>query len=97
VVVAAATFAINHRHSFRTHIEADAHGTPNIGTLKFLAYIRVAPMHLVISFRGIVAGDAGYSAWTILLFGALKAAADVAMHIVEHRILQRAATNRPKL
>ena len=39
---------------------------------------------------GIVGGAlGGDSAWSVLVFGSLKTAADVLMHHVEHRVLQR--------
>lgn len=80
------SFAWNHRLSFNQNVEADRAGTPNIGTLMFLPYGRIIPMHLTIIVGGALGGD---SAWSVLVFGALKTAADVLMHHVEHRVLQR--------
>lgn len=57
-----------------------------LGTLMFLPYARVVPMHLTIIFGGMLARD---SAFALLLFCSLKTAADVLMHYVEHRVLQR--------
>lgn len=90
VVVAAVTFAINHRQSFNRFQEADRQGRPNIGTLMFLPYLRVVPMHLMII---IGVGLFGGGALAVLLFGALKTAADAAMHVAEHRLLARRAGN----
>lgn len=78
-------FLVSHGQSHREHVDADLRGTPNIGTLMFVPYIRIIPMHLTIIF-GMMLGD-GVG---ILLFGALKTVADVAMHKVEHKLLQKA-------
>lgn len=45
-------------------------------------------MHLTIILGGALGGD---GAGVLLVFGALKTAADVLMHYVEHRVLQRGA------
>jgi hypothetical protein len=82
----AISFAWNHRFSYEQNVEADRRGTPNIGTLMFLPYARIVPMHLTILLGGAMAGDGPA---VVLIFGALKTAADVLMHYVEHRILQR--------
>ena len=63
---------------------------PNIGALMFLPYLRVIPMHLAI-LLGVALGDV----LGRLLFGTLKTVADVAMHKIEHRWLQRAAAAKP--
>ena len=75
-------FAVNHFFSYRFHVEVDRKGTPNIGTLMFTPYLRVVPMHLTIVFGAFALGSTG-----ILVFGGLKMAADVIMHVVEHRML----------
>lgn len=51
----------------------------------FLPYARILPMHLTIILGGALGGE---GAAVVLIFGALKTAADVLMHHVEHRILQ---------
>ncbi len=94
VIAASIAFAFNHYASYRRNIEADAEGEPNIGTLMFLPYLRIIPMHLTIIIGGAVM-QSHSSAWAVLLFGALKTLADVGMHVAEHRILQRGAANRP--
>lgn len=81
-----ASFAWNHRLSFQQNVAADRQGTPNIGTLMFLPYARIVPMHFTILFGGTVAGG---GPGAVLIFGALKTAADVLMHYIEHRVLQR--------
>lgn len=87
VGAAAAVFLFNHWQSFERFREADRQGRPNIGTLMFLPYLRVVPMHLMVII-GI--GAMGSGALALLLFGVLKTAADCAMHIAEHRILAAA-------
>ena len=82
----AAAFAINHFWSYRYNIEMDRQGTPNIGTLMATPYIRIVPMHLTIILGGMLAAG---SSGTLLLFGGLKTAADVGMHLVEHGRLKR--------
>jgi hypothetical protein len=77
-------FVSSHRASHREHVEADLRGTPKIGTLMALPYARIIPMHLTIIFGAMASGGAG-----LLLFGGLKTLADVLMHKVEHRLLQR--------
>ncbi|HEY4646555.1 MAG TPA: DUF6498-containing protein [Steroidobacteraceae bacterium] len=84
----AISFAWNHRFSFEQNVEADRRGTPNIGTLMFLPYARILPMHLTIMLGSAFGGE---GAGVVLIFGTLKTAADVLMHHVEHRVLQRGA------
>lgn len=86
LVVLGISFAWNHRLSFQQNVEADRAGTPNIGTLMYLPYARIIPMHITIIAGGALGGD---SALSLLVFGALKTGADVLMHHVEHRVLQR--------
>jgi len=82
-------FALNHRWSYRYNRDLDRQGTPNVGTLMFTPYVRVVPMHLTILFGGLL----GQGTASLLLFGALKTLADVAMHVVEHaRLKKRGAT-----
>ncbi len=87
-----AAFALNHLWSYRYNRDIDRQGTPNIGTLMFTPYLRIVPMHLTIIFGGLLGGARP----GLLLFGALKTVADVAMHFVEHAQLQkvRAAKSR---
>jgi hypothetical protein len=89
VGVAGIAFYFNHRDSYLRFREADRQGVPNIGALMFLPYLRVLPMHLMIIF-GI--GFLGGGVFALLLFGLLKTLADCAMHVAEHRILARSAT-----
>ena len=89
VAVAALTFVWNHRFSYQQNIEADVAGTPNIGTLMFLPYLRIVPMHLTILAGGVL--TSGFSLLVVVFFCLLKTGADVAMHRIEHKLLQRQA------
>jgi len=81
----AAAFALNHFWSYHYNRDLDRQGTPNIGTLMFTPYLRIIPMHITIIAGGLLApGATG-----LLLFGALKTVADVAMHAVEHAQLKK--------
>jgi hypothetical protein len=81
-LLCAAVFAINHGYSMRHNLARDAGGRPNIGTLMFLPYARIVPMHATILFGGLFAGTPAF-----FLFGCLKTLADVVMHVVEHYVL----------
>lgn len=82
-------FMVSHGQSHREHVASDLRHTRNIGTLMFIPYLRIIPMHLTIILGAVLGSGGG-----LLLFGALKTAADVAMHKVEHRMLQGAAAVR---
>lgn len=86
----AVAFWYAHAASHRDHVAADLRRVPNIGSLMFLPYARVVPMHLIILFGASETGGLG-----LLVFGGLKTAADVLMHRVEHRWLQRARAGNP--
>lgn len=74
-----------HAASHREHVEADLAGRPNIGTLMFMPYLRILPMHLTL-ILGMVLGGGG----AVLLFLGLKTLADAGMHLLEHALLRRA-------
>jgi hypothetical protein len=86
ILVTLVGFIVTHGRSHREHVAADLRGTPNIGALMFTPYIRIVPMHLTIILGALLGGTLG-----LLLFGTLKTAADLAMHAVEHRMLQGVA------
>lgn len=86
----AVSFWFSHRKSHREHVAADLARTPNLGTLMFMPYLRVLPMHMTI-LLGMALGHTA----SLLLFGVLKTAADVGMHLLEHRWLQRGAQGAP--
>lgn len=81
--VTAAVFIALHTQTFFQHRAADRLGCPNIGTLMFLPYARIVPMQMMIII-GTLLGRAGLA---VVLFGALKTAADVLMHVVQQRSL----------
>ena len=76
-------FVRSHGASHREHVEADLANSPKIGTLMMLPYARIIPMHLTIVLAIPLGGNA---MWFFVL---LKTAADLIMHRVEHRLLQR--------
>jgi len=82
-VVCALVFAANHGYSLLHNLRRDAQGRPNIGTLMFLPYARILPMHLTILAGGALFGGA----FAFFLFGILKTLADVVMHAIEHYVL----------
>jgi hypothetical protein len=76
-----------HRTSHHEHVAADLARRPNVGSLMFLPYLRVVPMHLAVIFGAQMGGGAA-----IGLFMLLKTGADVGMHKAEHYILQSSAS-----
>lgn len=91
VVAGWLVFGIHHALSYRLNREADRGGCPNIGTVMFLPYARVVPMHLMIVLGLAFAGGSG----ALLLFLVLKTGADMLMHVVEHRLLAKPAAGPP--
>jgi hypothetical protein len=85
LAVCALAFLVNHAYSLMHNIEDDRAGRPNLGTMMFLPYARIVPMHLTIILGGLMHG--GAFAWW--LFAVLKTLADLVMHVVEHRVLRR--------
>lgn len=80
-LVCALAFMVNHAYSLRRNLARDALGRPKLGTLMFLPYARIVPMHAILVLGHLFAGGG------FLLFGVLKTAADLAMHVVEHHVL----------
>ena len=76
-----AIFAVNHRFSFRHHLERDLARKPNIGTVMMFPYARIVPMHLTILFGNLLGA---HSPRALLFFLALKTVADAVMHKIEH-------------
>lgn len=78
-----AIFFFNHSFSYRYNRELDDASLPNIGSMMFLPYLRIIPMHLVLGF----AASMGIrSMQSLLFFLLLKTTADVLMHVIEHAI-----------
>ena len=74
-------FAVNHRFSYRHHLERDLARKPNIGSVMMFPYARIVPMHLTILFGNLLGAQ---SARALLFFLGLKTLADVIMHKIEH-------------
>ncbi len=72
-------FGINHAASYRQHLRQDAASTPGIGSMCFLPYARVVPMHLVIFIAAIYGLE---SAMALFVFLLLKTLIDLIMHAV---------------
>ncbi|MEO0475778.1 MAG: DUF6498-containing protein [Planctomycetota bacterium] len=63
----------------RAQIRIDSLGKPNIGSMMFLPYLRIVPMHLTIIFGGVVGSGA-------VIFLVLKLLADLIGQYVDERI-----------
>ena len=79
-----------HQLSHREHVQADLGNTPHIGTLMMMPYARIIPMHLCIVLAAPLGG--GHVIWIFII---LKTVADLLMHVVEHRVLQRRRGSEP--
>jgi len=84
----AVSFWRSHRASHEEHVAADLARVPNIGTLMFLPYARIIPMHMTIVLGTMLGSGA------VWLFALLKTGADLVMHKVEHGLLQSPARRR---
>ncbi|AKS41219.1 DUF6498-containing protein [Wenzhouxiangella marina] len=78
----AVSFWLSHRASYRAHLEADLASRPSVGRLFAIPYLRILPMHLTL-ILGVLLGGPG----TVVFFMLLKILADLAMHVLEHRLL----------
>ncbi|MEM9018095.1 MAG: DUF6498-containing protein [Verrucomicrobiota bacterium] len=86
VISAIIAFLFGHAFSFVRNVASDLERRPNLGTMMFLPYARIIPMHLVAIFGA----GAGSNRVAVFVFSLLKTGADYLMHIVEHRVLQKA-------
>jgi hypothetical protein len=93
ILVCLAAFLANHAFSFRHNLAGDAARVRNIGTLMFLPYGRVVPMHLTLLF----AGPLAKSPAALVFFLLLKSAADVVMHLAEHGLTRDALAQPQKV
>ncbi len=89
-----AVFAVNHAFSYLENREMDRNGSPNLGTMLFLPYARIVPMHLTIIIGASLGGG---SRLALVFFLSLKTVADALMHVVEHRALRKVQTARNPL
>jgi hypothetical protein len=74
VAVGAAVMVAAQIATTRRQMREDATGTPNLGTMMMLPYLRILPMHLTILFGLPLAGGSAGAA--MLLFGVLKTLGD---------------------
>jgi hypothetical protein len=81
VLICVGIFFVNHLFSFRHNLESDRRQKRNIGVIMFFPYARILPMHLSIAAGAAMKATTG----GLLIFLALKTAADLIMHAVEHR------------
>lgn len=84
-------FWLGHQRSHALNVDADTRAMRNIGVMMFLPYARILPMHLCVGLAVVGTGDGATSALATLAFCTLKTGADVLMHVVEHRWLQKPA------
>lgn len=76
-------FFLDHLFSFKYNREKDEKKKRNIGSLMFLPYVRIVPMHIIILFCGVLLSGKA----PLIMFLGLKTVADAVMHIVEHEML----------
>lgn len=93
ILIGALAFAVSQALGQPRRLAQDAAGRPNLGSMMFLPYLRIVPMHLTILLGLTRQTDA------ILLFGTLKTIADVLFAWAEARIaasagLRNAAVER---
>ena len=88
IVVCGISYIYAQRKTFKQQVASDALGKPNLGTLMFLPYIRIVPMHLTI-----VLGIASGSTIGLLIFMPLKTLADILLDIFDRRSSGRTKTD----
>jgi FtsH-binding integral membrane protein len=91
IVSCGALFFANHLYSYRANKQETRRTVPNIGTMMFLPYLRILPMHLVLIFAVALT----HSVAALLAFCLLKIGADVLMHLVEHRVIYSPVQGEP--
>lgn len=81
------SFLFSQRETYTAQHAADLHGRPNLGTLMFLPYLRILPMHLGIML------SAGLEAHGLLLaaFVVLKTLADIGLDHADRRMAVKKA------
>jgi len=85
VLYGAALFAGTDLAALALHWNDETRGR-NIGRVMFAPYARIVPMHLAIIFGGFVNFHPGL---TLGLFQGLKTVADLATHLIQHRLKPR--------
>lgn len=76
------SFVLSQRETFAAQHAADLQGRPNLGSLMFLPYLRVLPMHLGI----ILAGSLGGGAVMLMVFALLKTLSDLGLDYADRRM-----------
>jgi hypothetical protein len=80
-------FFASHLFSLSRNIRPDMEGPrPNLGTIMFMPYLRIIPMHLTIILGAMFFGN---SVVGIIFFMSLKTLADAGTHLIEHYIYQQ--------
>ena len=79
IIPAVLLFFANHLFSFIYNEKEDREREINIGTLLFMPYCRIIPMHLLIIIGAVLPGRI-----LLILFLLLKTAADILVHAIEH-------------
>jgi len=91
VLAIGAMFALTQRQEHLRQVETDRGLRPNIGAMLFLPYVRVVPMHVIVLVGAAMGGGTG----ALVLFGALKTAADAAMLVFEERLVAKSSASNP--
>lgn len=90
MLITLAGFVISHGISFVRDVKEDRQRRPNLGSMMFLPYLRIIPMHLVLVAGGTLSG--GNRAW-LFFFLVLKTITDLLFHYFEQRIARKASAN----
>jgi hypothetical protein len=80
------SFVLSQRATYAIQHAADLRGRPNLGTLMFMPYLRVVPMHLTI-LAGVNA-DGSVALW---VFCALKTVSDLLLDRIDRHLAIRSA------
>ena len=86
LVACGVSFALSQRQTYAAQHAADLRGKPNLGTLMFMPYLRVVPMHVAIIAGGLLPDIGG-----VWLFVALKTAVDLALDAIDRKLALRSA------
>ena len=80
-------FFASHLFSLSRNIQPDLTApTPNLGTIMFMPYLRIIPMHITIVLGLVVFENTVFG---VVFFMTLKTFADGATHMIEHFIYQK--------
>jgi hypothetical protein len=86
LVACGVSFVLAQRDTYAVQHAADLRGRPNLGTLMFLPYLRVVPMHLAI-----LAGVNATGVVAVCVFCGLKTASDLLMDRIDRHLAIRSA------